>query len=157
MRRNDREITDQAELFGIIEKCDVCRLGLSLDGAPYVVPMNFGCEYGGGALTLYFHCAREGKKLDIIRRNPNAFFEADCSHKLIDAPDACGMTMEYESVMGSGVVSIVADPDEKARGLALIVHRYSPGKHVSFTERELASVEVLKFEAAELSGKRLKR
>ena len=157
MRRSDREIKSTDELIGIIGRCRVCRIGLSLGDIPYVVPMNFGYEYGNQALALYLHCAREGKKLDIIRRNPNAFFEMDCSHKLVDAASACDMTMEYESVMGAGVISLITDPEEKTHGLALLVHRYSPEKHVAFQARELERVEVLKLAVSELSGKRLKR
>ena len=75
----------------------------------------------------------------------------------MDADVACEMTMEYESVMGSGVVSVVADSHVKAYGLALLVHQYSPKKQADFTERELAAIEVLKLDVVEFSGKRLKR
>jgi len=38
---------------------------------PYIVPMNFGYEMADGALSLYFHCANEGRKINIIKKNPN--------------------------------------------------------------------------------------
>ncbi len=72
MRRTDREVKDTAEIMKIIEKCDVCRLGLSDGNVPYVVPMNYGYEYSDGKLTLYFHGAKEGKKLQIIQNNASA-------------------------------------------------------------------------------------
>lgn len=113
MRRSDREITDKAEIIEIIEKCDVCRLALSDNNVPYVVPMNYGYEYTEGKLTLYFHGAKEGKKLEVINNNPLACFEMDCSHKLMEADEACDYTMEYESVIGNGIISLCSEKNEK--------------------------------------------
>lgn len=64
MRKNDREVTELTEIMGIIKKCVVCRLGMVDDGTPYIVPLNFGYEFDGAALTLYFHCAKEGRRID---------------------------------------------------------------------------------------------
>lgn len=60
MRRRDREITDWEKMLEIVAECDCCRLGLVDNGKAYIVPMNFGFEDAGSALTLYFHCAAEG-------------------------------------------------------------------------------------------------
>ena len=66
MRRKDREVADFTEQLAIIKKCDVCRIALNdEDGFPYIVPMNFGMDVQDGQLYLYFHCATEGKKLDL--------------------------------------------------------------------------------------------
>lgn len=47
-------------MLEIVAECDCCRLGLVDNGKAYIVPMNFGFEDAGSALTLYFHCAAEG-------------------------------------------------------------------------------------------------
>ena len=65
MRRKDKEITDIKSIEKIIHKAKVCRLALSLDDTPYVVPVCFGYS----AETIYFHSAKEGKKIDIIKKN----------------------------------------------------------------------------------------
>ena len=65
MRRKDKEITDIESIEKIIHKAKVCRLALSLDDTPYVVPVCFGYS----AETIYFHSAKEGKKIDIIKKN----------------------------------------------------------------------------------------
>ncbi len=40
MRRSDREITDFQEIIAIMNRCDVCRLGLvDSNGYPYIVPL----------------------------------------------------------------------------------------------------------------------
>ena len=72
MRRRDREITDREKMLEIVAECDCCRLGLVDNGEAYIVPMNFGFEDAGSALTLYFHCAAEGRKLDLIAPAPTS-------------------------------------------------------------------------------------
>ena len=72
MRRRDREITDREKMLEIVAECDCCRLGLVDNGEAYIVPMNFGFEDAGSALTLYFHCAAEGRKLDLNGLQPCA-------------------------------------------------------------------------------------
>ena len=69
MRRKDREITDFDEMMKIIVKCDTCRLALFDDEFPYIVPLNFGTDVEEGQLYLYFHSAKVGTKLDLIRKN----------------------------------------------------------------------------------------
>ncbi len=58
MRRKDKVITDIKRIEEIINKAKVCRLALSLDDTPYVVPVRF--DYS--AATIYFHSAKGGKK-----------------------------------------------------------------------------------------------
>jgi len=148
------EITDTADILAVIERCDVFRLALALDNHPYIVPMNFGYEYTDGRLTLYCHCAKEGKKLDIIRANPNVCFEMDSNHKLITGKNACDYTMNYESVIGFGQVSLCDDISAKEHALHLLMQKYSPDKHFSFTRMQLDSVVVLKLLVDSFTGKR---
>ena len=63
MRRKDREIQNTEDKIKIIEKCKYLRLGLSENNMPYIVPLNYGYSYENEKLTLYFHCAKEGKKI----------------------------------------------------------------------------------------------
>ena len=59
MRRKEKEITDIKSIEEIINKAKVCRLALSLDDTPYVVPVCFG--YNGE--TIYIHSAKEGQNI----------------------------------------------------------------------------------------------
>ena len=68
MRRKDREITDINEIVKIVSDCDVLHLGMSDNGIPYVVPVNFGFTCEGRELTFYVHCATSGKKIDILKK-----------------------------------------------------------------------------------------
>jgi nitroimidazol reductase NimA-like FMN-containing flavoprotein (pyridoxamine 5'-phosphate oxidase superfamily) len=157
MRRKDREIKDHAEIIKVIEKCDVCRIGLSDGNIPYIVPLNFGYEYIDNSLTLYFHGAKEGRKLDIIEKNPVACFEMDCSHKLIEADMPEKYTMEYESVMGNGRICLCTEEAEKTHALTRLMKTYAKEKEFDFPDHVVESVCILKLEVANFTGKRLKK
>ncbi len=87
MRKKDREIKDAKELKEILQKADVCRIAFAVDGVPYIVTMNFGYVWKDH-LTLYFHCAKEGKKLELTKRNNTVCFEMDTDHEIVEA-DKC--------------------------------------------------------------------
>ena len=43
-----------------------------IDGdEPYVVPMNYGYTLEDGELCIYLHGATVGRKIDIMKKNPN--------------------------------------------------------------------------------------
>ena len=69
MCRKDREITDPEKIRAVIGECAVCRLGLADGKRVYVVPVNFGHVEEAGRHVLYFHGAKEGRKMDLIRQN----------------------------------------------------------------------------------------
>ena len=77
MRRKEREVTNSEEIRKVLGECKVCRLGMIADGKPYIVPMNMGCDYDGEKLIIYFHCAREGKKLGLLRESAKVGFDMD--------------------------------------------------------------------------------
>lgn len=154
MRRKDREITDFNEIIKIIEKCDVCRIAFYDKEYPYIVPMNFGTVIENNKIELYFHCASTGKKLDLIKENSSISFEMDCNHKLITGEKACDYTMEYESVIGSGIALI--DGVDKLKALDAILNKYSQHKTISYDEKWLKAVTVFKIDVNNITGKRLK-
>jgi len=156
LRRTDREVSEKGEILDILGKCQVMHLGIYSPDYPYVVPMNFGFDYNGHTLTLWFHCAKEGTKLDLISQNSMVGFEADCSHKLIIGEKACNFTMEYESVMGSGTITICSEIEDKHKGLMAIMRQYVPDGQYEISDDELSSLCVLRLDVASITGKRLK-
>jgi nitroimidazol reductase NimA-like FMN-containing flavoprotein (pyridoxamine 5'-phosphate oxidase superfamily) len=154
MRRKDREIESVEEKLAIISKCKVCRLAMADGNTPYVIPLNFGYEYTEGIITLYFHGAGEGMKIDILKKNPSVCFEMDCEHQLIEAASPSGYSYAYESVIGFGGVTFIEDPRDKIGALNILMkHQTGKGDFV-FTERDLARVCVYKVRADSFTGKR---
>jgi len=155
MRRKEREITDIEEKLKIIGQCKICRLGMSDNGQPYIVPLSFGWRFESGRLTLYFHSAHEGKKIDILKNNNRACFEMDTGFALIEAAQACGYGCAYASVIGSGSVEFIDSPEEKALALnSLMKHQSGKDAEYHYSDEALASVTVYKMNVEEFSGKK---
>ena len=72
-----RFITDPEIIRKILDRCKIIHLGMQEDGHVYVVPTNYGYTYEDGKLTFYSHGAMEGKKWDIIKKNPEICVEID--------------------------------------------------------------------------------
>jgi nitroimidazol reductase NimA-like FMN-containing flavoprotein (pyridoxamine 5'-phosphate oxidase superfamily) len=154
MRRKDREIIDIAEKLEIIAKCKICRLGLCENNAPYIVPLNYGFSYDDEKLTLYFHAALEGKKLDIIKKNNNACFEIDCDTKLVEGTAPCDYGYEFKSIIGFGKIILLETKEEKTNGLNYLMKQQT-GKDIKFdfNENDLKNVVVFKMLVEEFTGK----
>lgn len=154
MRRSDRQVTDLQEILQIMDQCDVCRLGF-IDtevGMPYVVPLNFGYARSGDHITLYFHSAREGRKVGLIRRGGTVAFEMDCGHRLVPSDKAaCDFTMMFQSVMGLGTLREVPEEERAAAFRTLMAH-YTD-QDLPFADAMLARTWMFAVEVNEISGK----
>ncbi len=149
MRRADREITDRTAIDALIRRCRVCRLAFCDEGEPYIVPMSFG--YDGRA--LYFHSAPEGRKVRLLERRPRLCFELDLCSEPKEAPEACGWSLAYESVVGLGRAEILGDREAKRRALSCIMRQYS-SKEWTFAEASVAKTLVFRLTIEELTAKR---
>ncbi len=149
MRRKDKEITDRAELRQILAGARVCRLAMSDGDRPYLVPLTFALDGD----DLVFHSATEGRKIDVLRRNPSVCFEVEEAVEVRPAPTACDFSMRFRTVIGFGEVEFVTDPAERLRLLALFGPRYgaSPGP---VPKSQLERTRVLRVRVRELTGKR---
>ncbi len=154
MRRKDREITDTKTIEEIIRKCKVCHVAMVDEGIPYVVPLNFGCHFAGdGSLELYFHSAKEGKKLDILRKNHSVCFEISCEGETVVSEPVCRSGCSYASVIGYGEVIFLEENADKCNALT-ILFAHQTGKKVSFEKKQAESVCVFKIVSRNYTGKR---
>ena len=154
MRRKDKEVTDIYNKIIIIGKCKVCRIGLSENNKPYIIPVNFGYDYKNTTLTLYFHSAKEGKKIDIIKNNNNACFEVDCDHRLIEGETACSYNYAYKSVIGFGKIILLEDLNEKIDALNKIVKHQTDKEGIhTFSPDKLKNMNIYKMVVDEFTGK----
>ena len=153
MRRADREITDFNDMIQIIKKCESCVIAMNDDGYPYVVPLNFGLDIEeGNQVYLYFHCAMEGKKLDLLKKDNRVTFEMDCEHQFILYEERMSCTMGYASVIGHGTIEIVADED-KYESLKILMRQYH-AEDFKFNTDMMKVTTVLKMTVTDMLGKR---
>lgn len=154
MRRTDREITDLKQMEDILRRGDCVHLALTDGMTPYVVPLNYGFAVEEDKRVLYFHGAGEGKKLDLIRKNPQAAFCVDLGHELIQGDSAASYSYRYESVLGSGIITEVQDLEGKRRGLMAIFAQYEKTLPFQAAEKLVEHTTVLRLEIQTLTGKR---
>lgn len=153
MRRKERQVTDQKKLMQIIERCHCIRIGFACEGQVYIVPVNFGYVFEDGRYTFYFHSAKEGRKMQLIKANPAAGFEMDTGYALKTAASACGHSAYFQSIIGQGRVSIVENTAEKKKGLWAVMKQETGRSEWEFQEKMLEAVCVWKLEVSELTGK----
>lgn len=150
MRRKEKEITDREELRRILAAARVCRLAMCDGERPYLVPLSFALD--GDDLVL--HSAREGRKLDVLRRNPAVCFEVEEAVALRAGETACDFGMAFRTVIGFGEVEFVEDAAERRRLLGLFGPRYGAPAGGAIPDHELARTRVLRVRVRELTGKR---
>ena len=148
MRRSDKQINDSAELEAILRSGQVCHLSMVHDGKPYIVPLNFGYEDA----ALYFHSAPAGRKIDVLKKNPEVCFSIVAGHEIVVNERACSWTAEFRSVTGTGKARILTDRAEKEKGLAVLMAQYSEERY-DFSGEDLDGVVVIKVEIEEMTGK----
>jgi uncharacterized protein len=153
MRRADRAISGIVEIEEIIRKADVCRLAFANENIPYMVTMNFGYTNDPEQL-LYFHCAREGKKLDMMRRNNYVCFEMDTDHQIIKGKRACDWGMRFTSIIGYGNIIEVTEKDERISGLNCIMSHYSDIGEYIFDDTVFEQTTILRLKILEISAKK---
>lgn len=152
MTRREREVTDLQEILEIIEKGKVLHLGLSDEGWPYVVPMNYGYEYEDGELHFYLHGAVQGYKYEILEKNPKVSFALEADLIPFEGKVACQYGMAYRSVMGRGYASIVTEVEEKEKALTLLMKEQT-GKDFAFDEKLVSIVNVIRIDVKEFTAK----
>ncbi len=156
MRRKDKEIAGRARLEKILARARVCRLAMTAEGPqgplPYVVPVFFACRDG----KLYVHCAQEGRKLDLLARNPRVCVEVDEVRGFLPAEKPCAFSSLYRSVIASGTAAQVLEPRAKREALDLLMAKYAgrrTGPGFEFSEATLEHTAVLEITMDQITGK----
>lgn len=152
MTRRERQVTDINEILKILDNSKVLHLGLVDGDEPYVVPMNYGYTYENEKLTIWLHCARQGRKLDVMRVNPKVFFEMEYGITPFEGEVACKYGITYSSLMGRGVATIIEDVETKKIALSALM-KVQTGRDFSFEDKMAEVVGVVKIDVIEFTAK----
>ncbi len=152
MTRRERQVTDINEIIKILDNSKVLHLGLVDGDEPYVVPMNYGYTYENEKLTIWLHCARQGRKLDVMRANPKVFFEMEYGITPFEGEVACKYGITYSSLMGRGVAEIIEDVETKKVALSALM-KTQTGIDFTFEDRMAEVVGVVKIDVIEFTAK----
>ena len=149
MRRNEKEITDFARIEDVIRKSSICRLGLCRDSRAYIVPLNFGYQ----DKTLYFHSAKEGTKIEILKKNPDVCFEFDIDMGIVRLDESgCNWSNRYQSVVGFGKAIIIEGVEQKRDALDILMANYSDRKF-DYPFSSIENTFTFKVEIESMTGK----
>ncbi len=146
-----RVLDHKPQLEEIITSCKVCHLSMvDENNMPYVLPFNFG--YANG--EIYLHSAQQGKKIDILKNNPNVCvaFSGDYELKYRDEDVACSYSWRYRSVLAFGKVEFITDMDEKRTALDVIMANYAERKF-KYNDPAVKDVNTYKVVIEKLEGR----
>jgi len=153
MRRAKKEISDRSVIEGLLQDCAVGRLGTAgPDGWPMVKPLNFVYHDG----RIYFHTAKEGEKIDHIRRDNRVCFEADQPVAYVRGTreNPCTAEYLYRSVIVKGRAAIVEDERERIDALSALMEKYQPdGGYGAFLPEKLAITGIVRIDIESMTGK----
>ena len=117
VRRKDKEITDIGTLNKILNSAKFMTIALSKNDQPYLVSLSYG--YDENRQCIYFHCAREGRKLEYIKAN-----DVTSGQVMLDYGYSQGeCTHLYASVHFRGRISLISDLDEKRRAFECMIRQ----------------------------------
>jgi nitroimidazol reductase NimA-like FMN-containing flavoprotein (pyridoxamine 5'-phosphate oxidase superfamily) len=146
-----RTLTNVKEIEEIIRKCQICHVAMvDQEGKPYIVPMNFGFNEG----VIYLHSSRIGKKIGILKSNPEVCIEFSTDYLLRYQNEevACSWSMKYRSVLAYGKVKFVEEEQQKTEHLDLIMKNYSP-KEFKYNPPSIREVSCWKVNVERFEGR----
>jgi len=150
MRRAEKEIKDERIINEILTRAKFCHISIHDEPYPYLVTVNYGFMDG----CLYFHSAPEGKKIDLLRRNPHVCFQVITDLKMRAGDDPCNdWTMKYKSIAGYGKAEIINDHTGKAAGLNVLMAHYSLKGPFTFSKKRLEETMVIRIRIESITAK----
>ena len=170
MRRHDREMSEEFA-YQVIDEAPYGVMGLCLD-EPYTVPLSI-VRLAEDDKNLYFHSAKEGRKLQAGHQVSLTFVSKHSAPSLYSDAEVQAMidqkeigkiartiyTTEFASAHVLGRLVEVQDEAIKAKVLQAIANKYTP-QYAKFAEPIIkASVNntaIYKIEVSEIRGKQKK-
>jgi nitroimidazol reductase NimA-like FMN-containing flavoprotein (pyridoxamine 5'-phosphate oxidase superfamily) len=102
---------DSKAIDSLLEQHYFGRLGCHSKDFTYIVPISYA--YDGSA--IYCHC-KHGKKVEVMRENPNVCFEVDNLENLAS----------WQSVIAWGEYEEISDPKKREKALHILFNRKLP-------------------------------
>lgn len=153
LRRIDKAIKSQDEIKEILKEAEFITLALCDGDEPYAIAMNFG--YSEKDNALFFHCAKKGRKIDILKKNPKVcgtiiddigYQDGDCSHN-------------YRSLTIFGKISFITENQDKYDALDVMYEHLESNPttfkmNAKVNDKALDNIHILKFEIEHITGKK---
>jgi len=154
IRRKEKAIESKEEMISILEKSKYITIAMCQNKIPYLVTLSHGYDRENNC--IYFHCAREGKKVDILTDNNVIWGQAIEDHGY--AEGACDHL--YATTQFKGQVSFIGNTREKEHALRVMINSLEPdpqaviGEQIS--EKSVQRVRIGRIDIDYMSGKKAK-
>lgn len=123
MRQYALECKDEEKINRFLTSSKTGYLGMSDNGAPYVIPLNYVWWNG----VIYFHGAAEGRKIDILSRNPQVCFTVSEEFGTMADPIPAMTDTAFMSVIIFGEAQPVTELSEATGAMQVMLDKYVPG------------------------------
>ena len=122
MRRSDREQSREFAL-ALIDRCTFGVVSISTgEDTPYCLPLSLARVDN----CLYFHCAKQGRKLDLLRKNPRVCVTFVGASEPAHIPETNMYTDFFQSAIATGTAFEVLDDGEKVEALRALCAKLTP-------------------------------
>ncbi|GJM41072.1 MAG: NimA [Ardenticatenaceae bacterium] len=157
LRRNDREVTDDAWIHTMLHNTAVGILAFNQGDQPFLNSNLYA--YDEAAHAIYMHTARVGRTPANLAEETKICFTIFEMGRLLPAEEALEFSVEYSGMTVFGTAVTIDDPVEAQHGLQLLLDKYAPhlkpGEHYrSITPEELKRTAVYRINIHEWSGKK---
>jgi nitroimidazol reductase NimA-like FMN-containing flavoprotein (pyridoxamine 5'-phosphate oxidase superfamily) len=155
MRRKEKEITDRKEMVRILTEAKYVTVAMTDVDGPYLATLTHA--YDPAKNAIYFHCASDGRKVDVLRRDNRVWGQA-----LIDRGYVTGKCDHlYETTQFKGRVAFLDDPDEKRHALETMIRKNEKDPETvikdQVTDKSVYRVNIGRIDIEFMSGKRSDR
>lgn len=152
MRVREKEIIDRVEMEKILMKENVCHLGMSDDNTPYVLATNYGYRDG----KFYLHSSREGRKIDVLNRNPKVCIAVDTDHQLMRVlePTDCKSGIKFRSVISFGRAKFVENDEEKRKAMDIIMEHNFGTMAFNYDPQSVQMMAIIRVDVDAMTGKK---
>ena len=152
LRRKEKSIDNTDELVHILKSCKYITVAMCQDNEPYLVTLSHG--YDRERNCLYFHCAKDGKKMDVLNKNnlvwgqalrDRGYVQGSCDHL-------------YATTQFRGRVTLLDGFDEKKHALEVMIEGLEGDpqevKATQLTEKSIRGVQIGRIDIEYMSGKK---
>jgi nitroimidazol reductase NimA-like FMN-containing flavoprotein (pyridoxamine 5'-phosphate oxidase superfamily) len=154
MKMTPRRFDESREgMESILREETLGYLGLSMEGIPYVVPLNYGYVEG----KILFHCALTGKKLDYLKANPRVCFTVGRQlGRVRRHPQGAACHVDNDSVICYGTARIVEDVEERRQILNTFNRCLQPDA-ADITFEDASKCYAVEVKVSEMTGRQQRR
>jgi nitroimidazol reductase NimA-like FMN-containing flavoprotein (pyridoxamine 5'-phosphate oxidase superfamily) len=150
MRKIKRKLSEE-ESYSLLEDLKTITISMYDEEfkTPYAVIMN---PIVNGS-TIFVHCANEGRKIDILKKNGNVCITAVSDSKIIEDK----FTTAYKSIVITSCARFVEEKEDKIKVLELLCEKLTPSNSQDAITRLIAAqidnTTIIAFDIESISGK----